>query len=74
MLELRGQVERTLLGKRNAVVIKRILCGKYTTVGQARPNRRGAYVVRFPAAAEPGLGALPRRDEGARPARAASAT
>ena len=49
MLEIRGQVERALVGKRNAVVIKRILCGKYTTVGQARPNRRGVYVVRFPA-------------------------
>jgi hypothetical protein len=48
MLELRGQVDRTVLGKRNAVVIKRILCGKYTTVGQARPNKKGAYVVRFP--------------------------
>ena len=48
MLELRGQVDRTVLGKRNPVVIKRILCGRYTTVGQAKPNRRGAYVVRFP--------------------------
>ena len=48
MLELRGQVDRALLGKRNAVVIKRILCGRYTTVGQAKPNKKGAYVVRFP--------------------------
>jgi hypothetical protein len=48
MLELRGQVDRTVLGKRNAVVIKRILCGKYTTVGQAKPNKKGVYVVRFP--------------------------
>jgi hypothetical protein len=48
-LELRGQVDRKLLGKGNAVVIKRILCGKYTTVGQAKPNKKGAYVVRFPA-------------------------
>lgn len=47
-LELRGRVDRALLGKRNPVVIKRILCGKYTTVGQARPNKKGAYVVRFP--------------------------
>ena len=47
-LELRGQVDRALLGKRNPVVIKRILCGKYTTVGQAKPNKKGAYVVRFP--------------------------
>ena len=48
MLELRGQVDRTLLGKRNPVVIKRILCGTYTTVGQAKPNKKGVYVVRFP--------------------------
>ncbi len=48
MLELRGQVDRTVLGKRNAVVIKRILCGTYTTVGQAKPNKKGVYVVRFP--------------------------
>jgi hypothetical protein len=47
-LELRGRVDRALLGKRSPVVIKRILCGKYTTVGQARPNKKGAYVVRFP--------------------------
>jgi hypothetical protein len=54
MLELRGQVERALLGKRNAVVVKRILCGRYTTVGEAKPNRRGVYVVRFPAPATGG--------------------
>jgi hypothetical protein len=62
MLELRGQVDRKLLGKRNAVVVKRILCGKYTTVGQAKPNRRGAYVVRFPAPATTGGAALYRAE------------
>ena len=62
MLELRGQVDRRLVGKRNAVVVKRILCGKYTTVGQARPNRRGAYVVRFPAPATTGGAALYRAE------------
>jgi hypothetical protein len=61
-LELRGQVDRKLLGKRNAVVVKRILCGKYTTVGQAKPNRRGAYVVRFPAPATTGGAALYRAE------------
>ena len=50
-LELRGQVSRPVLGKRNPVVVKRILCGQYQTVGQAKPNRRGVYVVRFPAPA-----------------------
>jgi predicted outer membrane repeat protein len=53
-LEVRGQVDRALLGKRNPVVIKRILCGKYTTVGQARPNKKGTYVVRFPSPASQG--------------------
>jgi hypothetical protein len=50
-LVLRGQVDRALLGKRNPVVVKRILCGRYTTVGQAKPDRKGRYTVRFPAPA-----------------------
>jgi hypothetical protein len=54
MLELRGQVDRTVLGKRNAVVVRRILCGQYTTVGQAKPDRKGRYAVRFPAPASGG--------------------
>jgi hypothetical protein len=53
-IELRGAVERALLGKRNVVVVKRLVCGRYQTVGSAKPNVRGAYVVRFPA---PALGA-----------------
>jgi hypothetical protein len=48
MLELRGKVDRTVLGTGNAVVVKRILCGKYTTVGQAKPNKKGVYVVASP--------------------------
>jgi hypothetical protein len=63
MLELRGQVDRKLVGRRNAVVVRRILCGQYTTVGQARPNRRGAYVVRFPAPAAASGGAALYRAE-----------
>ena len=51
-----------LLGKRNAVVVKRILCGQYTTVGQAKPNRRGVYVVRFPAPATRAASALYRAE------------
>jgi hypothetical protein len=54
MLELRGQVDRSLLGKGNPVVIKRILCGKYRTVGQAKPNKKGVYAVRFPSPASQG--------------------
>jgi hypothetical protein len=49
-LVLRGKVDRALLGKKpKAVVIRRILCGRYRLVGQAKPNARGVYVVRFPA-------------------------
>jgi len=48
-LVLRGQVRRSLLGRRKTVVIKRLACGRYRTVGKARPNRRGRYVVRFKA-------------------------
>jgi predicted outer membrane repeat protein len=60
-IELRGRVDRPLLGRRNQVVIKRVLCGQYQTVGQARPNRRGVYVVRF-AAPEIALAALYRAE------------
>ena len=42
--------------------MRRILCGKYTTVGQAKPNRRGAYTVRFPAPATTGGAALYRAE------------
>jgi hypothetical protein len=53
-IELRGTVKRSLLGKRNAIVVKRLVCGHYQTVGQAKPASSGAYVVRF---AAPRLGA-----------------
>jgi hypothetical protein len=53
MIEVRGRVDRAVLGRREPVVIKRILCGQYQTVGQARPNRRGIYIVRFKAPANP---------------------
>lgn len=48
MLELRGRVDRALLGKKpKPVLVRRILCGRYRLVGQAKPNARGEYVVRF---------------------------
>ena len=53
-IEVRGAVKRALLGKRNAVVVKRLVCGRYQTVGSAKPSKRGAYVVRFKT---PALGA-----------------
>jgi uncharacterized repeat protein (TIGR01451 family) len=51
-IEVRGQVKPELLGpRREPVVVKRLLCGRLATVGSARPNRRGVYVVRFAAPA-----------------------
>jgi hypothetical protein len=46
---VKGTVKRSLVGKRNAVVIRRIVCGHYKTVGSAKPARSGAYTVRFTA-------------------------
>jgi hypothetical protein len=46
-IELRGRVKRAVLGRRNPVVIKRLVCGRYRTVGQAKPDRNGNYVARF---------------------------
>jgi hypothetical protein len=46
-LELRGTVKRALLGKRNPVIVRRLTCGHYTKVGDAKPTRKGTYVVRF---------------------------
>jgi hypothetical protein len=48
-IELRGTVKRSLLGKRNAIVVRRIVCGHYQTAGTAKPSKNGRYVVRFPA-------------------------
>ena len=48
---LRGKVKRSVLGKRRPVVVKRLVCGVGLKVGQARPNRKGRYVVRFKAPA-----------------------
>jgi hypothetical protein len=50
-VELRGTVKRSLLGKRNKVVIKRLVCGKLQATTTAKPNRRGVYVARFKAPA-----------------------
>lgn len=61
IIELRGRVDKPVLGRRDAVVVKRVLCGQYQTVGQARPNRRGVYVVRF-AAPDAALAALYRAE------------
>jgi hypothetical protein len=44
---IRGKVKRSLLGRRNPVVIKRLVCGVYRTVGRGRPDRNGNYTVTF---------------------------
>jgi predicted outer membrane repeat protein len=46
-IELRGKVKRSLVGKRNAVIVRRLTCGHYTKVGEAKPGKSGSYVVRF---------------------------
>jgi len=46
-IEVRGRIKRSLLGKRNPVVVKRLVCGRYRTVGKAKPDRKGNYVVKF---------------------------
>ena len=43
------RIRRPLLGKRNAVVVRRIVCGHYQLAGTAKPSKNGRYVVRFPA-------------------------
>jgi hypothetical protein len=44
---VRGHVKRTLLGRGNPVVVKRLVCGRYRSVGSAKPDRKGNYAVRF---------------------------
>lgn len=48
-ITVRGKVQRSLLGRRNKVTIQRLVCGHYKTLGSARPNRRGRFVVKFKA-------------------------
>ena len=36
-----------MLGKRNKVLIRRLVCGRYRTVGSARPDKNGNYTVTF---------------------------
>lgn len=48
-ITLKGKVKKSLLGKRNPVVIKRLVCGKYLKVGSAKPGKNGSYSVTFAA-------------------------
>jgi hypothetical protein len=48
-ITVEGRVKRSLLGKRNKVAIRRLVCGRYRTVGSARPDATGRYKITFPA-------------------------
>jgi predicted outer membrane repeat protein len=52
-IEFRGKVKRSVLGRGNTVVVKRLVCGRYHKVGEAKPDGNGNFVVRF---AAPALG------------------
>ena len=44
-----GKVKKSVLGKRNRVKIRRLVCGRYRTVGSARPDAEGVYKITFKA-------------------------
>jgi hypothetical protein len=50
-----GHVKKSVLGKRNKVVIRRLACGRYRTVGSARPDKNGKYTITFKATALRGV-------------------
>ncbi len=46
-ITVKGRVKKSVLGKRRKVVIRRLVCGRYRTVGSARPNKNGSYTIKF---------------------------
>jgi hypothetical protein len=44
-----GKVKKSVLGKRNRVKIRRLVCGRYRTVGSAKPDADGSYRITFKA-------------------------
>ncbi len=42
-----GRVRKAVLGKRNRVKIRRLVCGRYRTVGSAKPDAEGKYRITF---------------------------
>lgn len=48
-LEIRGKVFGPKAKRPQPVIVRRILCGRYETVGQVRPSRNGSYRLRFAA-------------------------
>ena len=46
-ITVKGKVKKSVLGKRNKVLIRRLVCGRYRTVGSAKPDANGNYTVTF---------------------------
>ena len=46
-ITVKGRVKKSVLGKRNRVKIRRLVCGRYRTVGTAKPDENGNYTVTF---------------------------
>jgi hypothetical protein len=46
-ITVKGHVKLSVLGKRNRVKVRRLVCGRYRTVGSARPDAKGNYTVTF---------------------------
>ena len=44
-----------MLGSRRKVVIRRLVCGRYRTVGSARPDKDGNYTIKFDSTALRGV-------------------
>jgi Beta-propeller repeat len=53
-ITISGSIRKSLLGKRNPVLIRRLLCGKYRTVASVKPGADGRYSVSFVAPREAG--------------------
>jgi hypothetical protein len=48
-ITVKGHVKKSVLGTRRKVVIRRLACGRYRTVGSARPDADGNYTITFKA-------------------------
>ena len=46
-ITVKGKVKLSVLGKANKVKIRRLVCGRYRTVGSAKPDARGNYTITF---------------------------
>ena len=46
-ITVKGKVKLSVLGKRNKVKIRRLVCGRYRTVGSAKPDAKGNYTITF---------------------------